>query len=125
MLAVSNCSSGDSSTRAAGLSVTGEQCAWWLWGAYIHFLKTKGSLRNSKLLAEMVGHGVSAPVIMFFPLQRAKFSMLTVPGGHSQRHAAPAAARCAAFSQPSPHTCIWHLANQRHTAVGAVSYLGI
>jgi len=36
-------------------------------------LKIQGSLCNLKLLAEMVGYGVSAPVIKFFHSKRAQF----------------------------------------------------
>lgn len=47
------------------------QCVMWLCSSYV--LKRQGSLCNLKLLAEVVGYEVSAPVTKFFHSKRAKF----------------------------------------------------
>lgn len=90
------------------------QCVMWLRSSYM--LKRQGSLCNLKLLAEMVGYGVSAPVIKFFHSKKGK----VLPSSQCQRayilwaqHSSCGhrTAQCVALNQTSPHICIWHSTN--------------
>lgn len=64
----------DSGKWTAGFSVTSGPVGKVRWLCSSHVLKRQASLCNLKLLAEMVGYGVSAPVIKFFHWERVKFS---------------------------------------------------
>lgn len=93
------------------------QCVMWLCSSYV--LKRQGSLCNLKLLAEVVGYEVSAPVTKFFHSKRAKFfPPCSAKGVMFSKHNTPAVAMgqlSVAFNQTSPHICIWHSTNHTGT----------
>lgn len=89
-----------------------------MWSCSSHMLERQASLCNLKLLAEMVGYGVSALVIKFFHSEREKFSPPYSAKGVQWAQCSNSGRRtswCVAVNQTNPDICIWHLRSHAGT----------
>lgn len=102
------------------------QCVMWLCSS--HMLTGHASLHNLKLLADMVGYGISAPVTKFSHSERAKFSPphsakeVQWTQGSSCGHRT---SWCAALNLKPRHVHLAADKPQRHGSVGAGSDWGV